>query len=298
MDEVIPESAFSYADPSDGAIKRFIIHTVEHMTGQPYLRWLYENYQPNQDETFWDAAVKLLELKLCFDQKKLNAWPRTGPLAVCCNHPYGVLDGIAACAIVGKARPDFKVLTNAVIARAEPLRPYLLPIDFTETEYALRTNLASRAAAIEHLKLGGCILIFPSGGVSTTPRWWMRKAVDTEWKTFTAKLVTSAKAPVAPLYFAGQNSRLFQIVSHISLTLRLALLFHEVHNKLGIAVHAAPGDVLPFEQLATIRDRKALMQFLRDKTYDAGIGLENPVRANLRRPRKAPPPGTLLPGIG
>ena len=297
MKDVIPESAFSYADPSDSALKRFTIHTIEHLTGQPYLRWLYESYRPNQNETFWDAAVRLLELKLCFDHPKLNAWPRTGSLVVCCNHPYGVLDGIAACAIVGKVRPDFKVLTNAVIARAEPLRPYLLPIDFTETESALRTNLASRTAAIEHLKRGGCILIFPSGGVSTTPKWWMRRAIDTEWKTFTAKLVTSSRAAVAPLYFAGQNSRLFQLVSHISLTLRLALLFHEVHNKLGSEVHAAPGDVLDFEQLAAIRDRKTLMQFLRDKTYSTGIDLENPTPAHLRRPRKAPPPGTLLPGI-
>jgi len=290
--------AFSYADPNDPPLKRFVIHAIERLTGQPYLLWLYQNYRPQTGESFWDGATRLLELKVVCDGEKLGAWPRTGPLVVVCNHPYGVLDGIVSCAVVHKVRPDFKVLTNAVIARAEPLRPYLLPIDFSETEAAVRTNLQSRAAAIAHLKAGGCILIFPSGGVSTTPKWWAKRAVDTEWKTFTAKLVTAAKAPAAPLYFAGQNSRLFQLVSHFSLTLRLSLLFHEVHNKLGSEVRAAAGDVIPYTDLAAIGDRKALMQHLRACTYAAGADLEDPPKSRARRPKRMPPPGTLVPGMG
>jgi len=298
MEETLPADAFSYADPADPPFKRFVIHAIEHLTGQPYLRWLYENYRPVDGETFWDAAIRLLELKVCYDAEKLGAWPRTGPLVVVCNHPYGILDGVVSCAIVGKVRPDFKVLTNAVICRAEPVRDYLLPIDFSENEEAVRTNLQSRAAAIAHLKAGGCILIFPSGGVSTTPKWWMRRAIDTEWKTFTAKLISAGRAPVAPLYFAGQNSRLFQLVSHISLTLRLSLLFHEVHNKLGSEVRAAVGDVAPYEDLAAIRDRRALMQHLRDLTYAAGAELDDPPKTTLKRPKRTPPPGTLVPGMG
>ncbi len=38
---------------------------------------------------------------------------------------------------------------------------------------------------------------------------------------------------MAPVYFAGQNSRLFQLASHISMTLRLSLLFKEVHDRIG-----------------------------------------------------------------
>ncbi len=37
---------------------------------------------------------------------------------------------------------------------------------------------------------------------------------------------------MAPVYFAGQNSRLFQLASHVSMTLRLSLLFKEVHDKM------------------------------------------------------------------
>lgn len=297
MGQAVGADEFSYADPCDPPLKRFVIHAIERATGQPYLRWLYESYarQPVEGETFWDAAIRLLELKVRYDETKLAAWPKTGPLVVVCNHPYGVLDGLVACAIVGKARPDFKVLTNAVIARAEELQPYLLPIDFNETDQAMKTNIASRQRAKEHVANGGCLLIFPSGAVSTTPKWYDRRATDSEWKTFAAGIVTKTKAPVAPLYFAGQNSRLFQLVSHVSLTLRLSLLFHEVHNKIGSEVRAGIGDVIPYAQIAD--DRIAMMQNLRAATYALAESVGEPSKAHLKRPRQAPKPGTLVPGL-
>ncbi|MDR3528584.1 MAG: lysophospholipid acyltransferase family protein [Rhizomicrobium sp.] len=291
--EALRPDEFSYAAEDDPPFTRFIIHAIERATGQPYLRWLYETYRPSEGETFWDAAIRLLELKVSYDAAKLASWPRTGPLVVVCNHPYGVLDGIVSCHIVGKARPDFLVLTNAVICKAEPLRRYLLPIDFAESKEAVQTNLKSRAAAITHLQAGGCVLIFPAGGVSTTPKWWHRRAIDSDWKTFTAKLITAGHAPVAPLYFAGQNSLLFQLVSHVSLTLRLALLFHEVHNKIGSEVRTALGDVIPYADLAVLKDRYALMAVLREATYGAGADLRDPPKPQVKRPRHAPSEETM-----
>jgi putative hemolysin len=296
MEEPLPAESFSYAAPDDPLFKRLVIRAIERATGQPYLRWLYENYHPSQNETFWDAAIRLLELTVSYDAAKLATWPPTGPLVVVCNHPYGVLDGVVSCHIVGKVRPDFRVLTNAVICKAEPLRKYLLPIDFAETKAAMATNLRSRAEALAHLKAGGCILIFPAGGVSTTPKWWQRRAIDSDWKTFTAKLITASHAAVAPLYFAGQNSKTFQLVSHASLTLRLAMLFHEVHNKIGSEVRCALGDIIPYADLAVLKDRYALMKMLRDKTYEAGVALHDPPKPRVKRPRHTPPKGTKVPG--
>lgn len=299
MPHVVTAEEFSYAEPDDPPVKRLVIRAVERATGQPYLRWLYQSYADHRlpGETFWDAAVRLLELKVHYDAAKLAQWPTSGPLVVVCNHPFGVLDGALACAIVGKVRPDFKVLTNAVIARAEELRDYLLPIDFTETRAAMQTNIDSRNRAKAHVASGGCLLIFPSGAVSTTPTLWSKTAVDPEWKTFAAGIVTKTRCPVAPLYFAGQNSALFQLVSHVSLTLRLSLLFHEVHNKLGSEVRAGIGAVIPYETLAPIRDRIALMQYLREATYALAPETGLPSKGRVRRPRCAPKCGTPIPGL-
>jgi hypothetical protein len=39
-----------------------------------------------------------------------------------------------------------------------------------------------------------------------------------------------------PIWFGGQNSRLFQIASHMSQTIRLSLIFHEVKARIGAAL--------------------------------------------------------------
>lgn len=289
---------FSYASADDPRLKRFVIRLIERISGQPYLRFLYEDFRahPVPGETFWDSAIRRLELKLICDEDKLTAWPRTGPLVVVSNHPFGVLDGVVICHLVSRVRKDFLVLTNSVLYRAEEIRPFLLPVDFAETEEALKTNLATRARAKAHLQSGGCLVVFPAGGVSTTPTVWHKRAIDTEWKTLTARLISQAKAPVAPVYFAGQNSRLFQLASHVSMTLRLSLLFKEVHDKIGSEIRVRIGDVIPYDMLATISDRYAFMDHLKNATYALGADTPDPPKPRVRRPRRAPKDGKPFDG--
>ena len=284
---------FSYAAPDDPRFKRLMIRMIERMTGQPYLKWLYEENRSNPipGESFWDAAIRKLELKIVCNEKELLSWPKTGPLVIVSNHPYGVLDGVVICHLVSRLRDDFRVLTNSVLYRAEEIREYLLPIDFSETDEALKTNLKSRAEAKAHLLKGGCLIVFPAGGVSTTPTVWHKRAIDTEWKTFTARLITQAKAPVAPVFFAGQNSRLFQVASHISMTLRLSLIFKEVHDRIGTEVHVRAGSAVPFDRLPAMADRHAFMSELREMTYALGHGVPTPPKSRVKRPRRAPKAG-------
>jgi putative hemolysin len=281
---------FSYAAPDDPRLKRLVIRLIERMTGQPYLRWLYEDYRsaPTVGEVFWDSAIRRLELNVTCNEAKLATWPKTGPLVVVSNHPFGVLDGLVICHLVAKVRTDFRVLTNSVLFRAEEIKSFMLPIDFAENRQALKTNLRSRAEAKAHLMGGGCLVIFPAGGVSTTPTMWSKQAVDADWKTFTARMITQARAPVAPVFFAGQNSRLFQVASHISMTLRLSLLFKEVHRKIGSEIRVRVGDVVPYDALASITDRYAFMQRLRELTYALGAGVQSPPKPRVKRPRRAP----------
>ncbi len=61
-----------------------------------------------------------------------------------------------------------------------------------------------------------------------------------------------------PIWFGGQNSRLFQIASHLSQTLRLSLIFHEVKARIGAVLPVAIGAPIPFSELAAIKDRQEL----------------------------------------
>ena len=264
------ESAFTYAAPSDPLLKRLAINALEVATGRNRLRRLYFQHQASgwEGASFFDVAIKALSLDLRYDADKLAALPKGGPLVVVANHPFGVLDGIVMCALMRRARPDFLVLTNAVLLRAPEMRDHMLPIDFAQTIEAQRANVASRAKALAHLQNGGCLVIFPAGAISTSPdRLGRFPAVDPPWTPYLARLVQSAKAPVAPIYFHGQNSRLFQIVSHISPVLRLALFFHELRRRIGARCEVEIGQVVPFERLAHFRDRQALVEALRQATY-------------------------------
>lgn len=258
---------FSYAAPGDALLKRFVIQLIERMTGQPRLKRLYEAYRAAPvPEDIWQDALQRLQLKLVFDAAPLDSWPRTGPLVVICNHPFGVVDGLAICALTSRIRPDFRILTNALLTQDSAMRRHMLPVDFSGTATATRTNLRSRAEARDHLMQGGCLIVFPAGGVSTTPSLWHRRATDAAWGGLTAKLIVQSGASVAPVYFPGQNSRLFQIASHLHLTLRLALLFKEAHDRIGSTVHLYPGRVIAAADLPRL-DGRALMDHLRRVTY-------------------------------
>jgi putative hemolysin len=265
---------FSYAAPDDPRLKRLVIRAIETMTGQPYLKSLYDEHRRNPipGESFWSAAMRNLELKIDYNKEALARLPATGPLVIVANHPFGVLDGLIISYLTSLVRNDFLVLTNSVLYQADEIRDHLLPIDFAETKEALDTNLKSRAAAKTHLLRGGVLVVFPAGGASTAPKPWSKRAVDAEWKNFAARLITSAKAPVIPVYFAGQNSRLFQIASHISMTLRLSLFFKEVYDKIGSELRVRIGHLIPYSELAHL-DRAKLMEHLRQQTYALGAAI-------------------------
>jgi putative hemolysin len=269
------KSPFSYASASDPLWKRLAIGAVERATGARQIEKLYrerqaQGWRDGEARSFFRTALSALSIELRYDKERLARIPRAGPLVVVANHPFGVLDGIAMCAIMESARPDFLVLTNSVLMRAPEMRERMLPVDFSETREAQRTNVESRAKALDHVKAGGCVVIFPAGAVSTSPdRLGRQPAIDGPWSPFAARLVRSGRASVAPIYFPGQNSHLFQIVSHVHPSLRLGLFFHEVRQRIGTPFPIVVGDVAPFDALAHL-DRAALVAELRARVYALG----------------------------
>jgi putative hemolysin len=130
------------------------------------------------------------------------------------------------------------------------------------------------------------VVVFPAGGVSTAPdALGFKPAVDARWQPFVAQLIQRSKATVAPVWFGGQNSRLFQIASHVSVTLRLSLLFHEVKSRIGASFPVAIGAPIPFDDIAAIKDRQALADQLNARVY-ALAAIAPKDRAKPRRTQK------------
>ncbi|MBL8893021.1 MAG: lysophospholipid acyltransferase family protein [Rhizobiales bacterium] len=261
---------FSYSTADQPLIQRAVIQAIEKIGGQRKLRKLYEEHQESVrgGENFFDAAVRLLRVDVQFDSAALALTPKSGPVVFISNHPYGVLDGIILTWLALKVRPDTKVLANSVLCQAPDARENLLPVDFAETREARETNVKSRLAAQSWLHRGHAIGIFPGGGVSTTERPLKGPAVDLPWAPFTAKLIRPSRATVVPVYFVGQNSRLFQLASHLSLTLRLSLVFRETARRIGTSLKVRVGRPIPFDEIAHVEDRAALVRELRKRTFD------------------------------
>ncbi|GIR51149.1 MAG: hypothetical protein CM15mP60_2100 [Alphaproteobacteria bacterium] len=64
-----------------------------------------------------------------------------------------------------------------------------------------------------------------------------------------------------------QNSVLFQAVRKISLTLAYSLMFREICKLMGSTVLLTMRRPVHAEELSALGNRKAVTQFLRDRTY-------------------------------
>ena len=273
LDRFPPDPPIAYLDPAMSAIQRLMVRLVERASGQRKLKAVYDGFRADGGtaRVFWSEMMRRSAIAPRFDPAALGAIPATGPLVVVANHPYGLVDGFALCWLINQVRPDFRLLINSVLVQAPETHRHMLPVDFSGTPAARATNLHSRAEARRDLEAGRAILVFPAGGISTAPdRWGRRPAMDAPWQAFVGQMIQRARCPVVPIHFAGQNSRLFQIISHHSQTLRLALMAGEIRRRFGTPLDITIGPPIPYADLAAIPGRAALAAELCRRTYALG----------------------------
>jgi putative hemolysin len=259
---------FSYSSKSQPLAKRSIIQLIEKLGGQRRLKALYDIYRSQGvEEDFFCAAVRLLDLDVVYDPARLAKVPRSGPVLFIANHPFGVLDGLLLTWLAKRIRSDVKVLAHSLLCHVPEAAGHLLPINFEETREARDETLRSRIEAQAWLKAGHAIGIFPGGGVSFSRSVMRGPAVDLAWAPFTARLARMERCNIVPVHFSGQNSRLFQMVSHVSMTLRTALLFHETARLIGKSVEVRIGEPIQARDLQALPGREEVLTMLRRKTY-------------------------------
>ena len=260
----------SYAPSVQNKAGRVLVRVLENSTGRLKLIKRANGYENDvlAGEDFWSVMVDRYGLDLRLLDGALEAIPKTGPLILVSNHPFGILDGLMMGHILQQVRGDFRILANSVFTKSQDLNRIVLPISFDENKDAVRLNLKTRATALKYLENGGAMGVFPGGTVSTSATHFS-KPMDPAWRSFTAKMIAKSGATVVPIYFHGANSRLFQIASHLHTTLRLGLLIHEFKTKIDAPVEVSIGAPISPERLAEFGGAsKDLMDFLRKETYD------------------------------
>lgn len=262
--------SLSYASTFEDPWKSRMISAIELFTGKLKILQMIRQFEKRgapSGQAFWRAALDTMGIDLTTPQEQLDLIPKEGPVIVVANHPHGMVDGMIFADLIGRVRPDYRILTRSLLTSIDEVAgSYMIPVPFPHDPDAQRKGVEMRAKAMAHLKSGGVVALFPSGVVAASDTWW-GPAIEAEWNVFTAKMIRRSGAQVVPLKFPGQNSRAYQIANQISPMLRQGLLLHEIAhscNKPQAPVVGAP--ISQSEIDARADDPRAFMAWLRDLT--------------------------------
>ena len=267
--------SLSYASTFDDPVKSRIISLIELFTGKLTVLRLIRKFEKRGAPTgqaFWRAALDTMGIDLTTPQEQLARMPKEGPVVVVANHPHGMVDGMIFADLIGRVRPDYRILTRSLLTSIDEVAgSYMIPVPFPHDPDAQRKGVEMRAKAMAHLKDGGVVALFPSGVVASSDTWW-GPAVEREWNVFTAKVIRRSGAQVVPMKFPGQNSRAYQIANKVSPMLRQGLLLHEIVHSCNKPQGPIVGHPIPQEEIDTRADNpREFMAWLRAHT----MALEN-----------------------
>lgn len=198
----------------------------------------------------------------------LDSLPREGAFITVSNHPFGALDGIALIDIVGRRRPDFKVMVNMILNRIEGLRPCFIAVDALASADPKKKAVSMQGirAVIGRVREGHPVGFFPAGAVSKVKN--NLRLEDRQWQSTVIRLIQQLRVPVYPIFFHGSNSWWFNLLGRISWQLRTLRLPAEVFRKMHKTLHISVGKPISVdEQKAHSGSLEELGEFLKSRTY-------------------------------
>ena len=254
-----------------GAVGRVIAKTAYDILGLDGINRIQDNSSEYFGAEFAEHALKDLGVDYSIPQEQLERIPKEGGFIIVANHHFGSIDGLIMAASVGNIRPDFKLMTTFLLSRIPSLKDIFIPVDNFSSGKARSLNGIRTAMA--HIAAGNCLGLFPAGEVATWQRGKNRTSLgkkrvveDIPWAHSVIKLVQRSGLPVIPMYFDGENSKLFHRLGRIHPRLRTARLMREALNKQGTHVEVRIGQAIQPEEIAAL-DTNALATYLRSRCY-------------------------------
>ena len=150
-----------------------------------------------------------------------EAVPAEGPVVVMANHPFGGADALALGALCAARRPDMLLMANEMAAAVPGIGARMIPLSILGEEGSSRKNALSLRRALDHLRGGGLMAVFPSGEVAN----WKGSAVEEgPWSPHVVALALKCKATIVTVKFFGKPPPWLHLAGGIHPLARTALL--------------------------------------------------------------------------
>lgn len=264
---IISSSPYELAIDRSGATGSGVLGAfLKRAIGLPALNQVYgQVMSKGRPDRFIEDTIQTLGITISVNDADVAQIPRTGPLIVTANHPFGALDGMVLAAIIRRVRPDVKLMANYLLRAVPEMAATCIFVDPFGKSDSSRSNLGSMREAIRWVRDGGVLIVFPAGEVA---HWRLRSGVtDPPWSSTVARLATITAAPVLPVYFNGRNSLMFHVAGLIHPRLRTALLPRELLKKRGCRVTVSIGKPISAGRLSSFENAEQLTAHLRTRTY-------------------------------
>jgi putative hemolysin len=292
------ERVFSLDWPRIAPVRR----ALEHAFGLAYLDRLHDSLPPGiTGEAFLTWLLDQLRVEVRIGEADLSRIPKSGPVVVVANHPFGGIEGVALARALTWLRPDVKLLANFLLGRIPEIRQFFFFVDPFARQGSARAhaNAKSLRAAMSWLADGGLLAVFPAGEVASFDLKSLR-ITEAAWNPTVAGLARRSGAAAVPVYFPGRNRVVFQTAGMIHPALRTALLPREFLARKGKAIELRVGTPVPATRLSEFADDARAIAYLRDRTEILADRIASPGAAPMAavQPRRTPvAAATIVPPV-
>ena len=234
-------------------------------TGITQINKFYKKHCKETGVSFLNSVLNYYTIKYSIPEEDLERIPKTGAFIVVSNHPLGAIDGVILLKTFLEKRTDFKLMSNFLLQKLIPLRPYLISVNPFDDKLSNKSSINGIKECLQHLKGGRPVGIFPAGEVSTEKKG--KIYLDKQWEPSVMKLIKKAEVPVIPVYFKARNSSLFYKLSSISALLRTAQLPRQISTQKRRKIKVRIGKPIPIKEQSSYTDILEYTNFVRQKTY-------------------------------
>lgn len=249
--------------------KRRLVNWLMKVLAIDKVNWIHDHNFDTPGPQFCRGLLEDLDIKLRIDNEELLDNLPEGAFITVSNHPFGALDGITLIDIVGRRRPEYKVMVNMILGHITAMRQNFIAVDQAASDDPAKKAVSMRGIkeCITQVRSGKPIGFFPAGAVGNYNRHL--RFEDGEWKPVVIRLIQQLGVPVIPIFFHGLNSRWFRFLGIISWQLRTFRLPAEVFRRKGDTLHISVGDVISPEEIkAHASTVEELGSWLKQKTYE------------------------------